>query len=72
MMLKNWKLQPDIVIDDEIAGEVARIACAMQSLSAYTSLACESEDIPDDLRQIVGEGLEAMKRVFVWPDAVKV
>lgn len=71
-MTKNWKLQPDVVIADEIAGDVARIACAMQSLSAYPSLACESEDIPDDLRQIVGEGLEAMKRLFVWPDVAKV
>jgi len=67
-MPKNWKLQPKIMLEDGTAADVASIACALQSLSAYTSLACEREDAPDDLWQIVDEGLEAMRRVFVWSE----
>ncbi len=61
-----WKLQPGVKLDDRVAEDVAKIACALKSLSAYTSFACEAEDAPADLQQIVDEGLEAMKRVFVW------
>ena len=53
-------------MDDATASEVAKIACALKSLSAYTSLAMESEDAPEDLQAIVDEGLEAMTRIFVW------
>lgn len=67
-MPKNWKLQPKIMLEDRTAADVASIACALQSLYSYTSLACESEDTPEDLRQIVDEGLAAMRRVFVWTE----
>lgn len=53
-------------MDDATASEVAKIACALKSLSAYTSLAMESEDAPEDLQAIVDEGLDAMTRIFVW------
>jgi hypothetical protein len=45
---------------------VATIACALKSLSAYTTFAMEREDCPEDLQKIVEEGLDAMARVFVW------
>ena len=61
-----WKLQPGVALDSTVANDVAKIACALKSLSAYTSFACESEDAPADLQQIVDDGLDAMKRVFVW------
>jgi hypothetical protein len=65
-MSEKWTLQEGVKMDDATAGEVARIACALKSLSAYTSMAMESEDAPEDLQVIVDEGLEAMARIFVW------
>lgn len=62
----TWKLRPEVAMDYKAAADVARIACALQSLSAYTRLGCDGEDVPEDLEPIVDEGLEAMKRIFVW------
>lgn len=62
----NWKLQPKVEMDNALAVDVAKVACALQSLSAYSALAYENEDAPEDLKKIVDEGLEAMKRIFVW------
>ena len=44
--------------------DLAKIACALKSLAVYTALACEHEDDPEELQQIVDEGLEAIDRVF--------
>lgn len=66
MKNKSWKLQPGVQISPEVAEQVAKIACALQSLSIYTTLAYEQDDAPADLKAIVEEGLEAMKKVFVW------
>jgi hypothetical protein len=66
MTEKMWKLQPGVQMNDETADQVAKIACALKSLSAYTTLACEDEDAPADLKAIVDEGLEAMQKLFVW------
>lgn len=63
---KNWQLQPGVNISPELADEVAKVACALKSLSAYTTFAMEREDCPDDLQQIVEEGLDAMAKIFVW------
>lgn len=63
---KNWKLQPGVAMTPDIANEVAKVACALKSLSAYTTFAMDREDCPEDLRKIVDEGLEAMTRLFVW------
>jgi len=65
-MAAIWTLREGVKMDDATAGEVAKIACALKSLSAYTSLAMESEDATEDLQAIVDEGLEAMTRIFVW------
>jgi hypothetical protein len=62
----NWHLQPGVAMSPEVAEEVAKIACALKSLSAYTTFAMEREDCPEDLQKIVEEGLDAMARVFVW------
>lgn len=66
MKNKNWKLQPSVQMSPETAEQVAKIACALQSLSVYTTLAYEQDDAPADLKVIVEEGLEAMRKVFVW------
>ncbi len=63
---KNWHLQPGVAMSSEAADEVAKIACALKSLSAYTTLMMEREDCPEELQKLVEEGLEAMARVFVW------
>jgi len=44
--------------------DVARIACALKSLAVYTSLACEEEDSPDELREIVDHGLQSINKLF--------
>ena len=58
---ENWKLKEgaELNIDD-----VAKIACALKSLSAYTTLACADEESPDDLEAIVDEGLDAISNLF--------
>ena len=63
---KNWKLQTGVAITPELADEVAKVACALKSLSAYTAFAMEREDCPEDLQKIVQDGLDAMARIFVW------
>lgn len=63
---KNWQLQPGVNISPELADEVAKVACALKSLSAYTTFAMEREDCPEDLQKIVDEGLDAMAKIFVW------
>lgn len=63
---KNWQLQPGVNISPELADEVAKVACALKSLSAYTTFAMEQEDCPEDLKQIVDDGLDAMAKIFVW------
>jgi len=59
-----WSLQPGIKMDAATANEVAKIACALKSLSAYTALMLDKEDDSEELQQIVQSGLEAMNRIF--------
>lgn len=66
MTTESWQLQNDVKMDAKTAADVAKIACALQSLSVYTAQAVEESEEPDALKAIVDEGLEAMKRVFVW------
>ncbi len=63
---KNWNLQPGVAMSPEVANEVAKVACALKSLSAYTTFAMERDDCPEDLQKLVDEGLEAMGKLFVW------
>jgi hypothetical protein len=59
-----WALQPGVKMDTDTANEVAKIACALKSLSAYTALMLDKEDDSEELQQMVQSGLEAMNRVF--------
>ena len=61
-----WELRPGIKMSQETLESVAQIACALKSLSAYTSLAIEREDCPDDLQRIVDDGVKAINKLFVW------
>lgn len=63
---KQWQLQPGVKLDDKTADEVAKIACALKSLSVYASLVMDRDDCPEDLQQTVDEGVEAIGKIFVW------
>jgi len=56
-----WKLKQGVSLDAE---DVAKIACALKSLSVYTSMACDSDDNPEELKQLVDEGLQAVDKIF--------
>lgn len=60
-----WKLQNGVELKPELAMEVAKIACALKSLSAYASMAFGDEAVPDDLQKLVNEGMQAMAKIFV-------
>lgn len=60
-----WKLQNGVELKPELAAEVAKIACALKSLSAYASMAFGDEAVPDDLQKLVDEGMQAMAKIFV-------
>lgn len=66
MAESNWQLQPGVKIPPEAAAEVAKIACALKSLSVYAGLVIEREDCPEDLQQIVDDGVKAIGKIFVW------
>ena len=57
----DWKLKEGVEINIE---DVAKIACALKSLAAYTTLACAEEDSPEDLEVIVDEGMDAIEKIF--------
>jgi len=59
--------EPEIKLRDNVelnVEDVAKIACALKSLSAYTTLACAEDDSPEELEEIVNEGLEAIQKLF--------
>ena len=64
MTEKMWKLKEGVNLDDDVAEEVAKIACGLKSLAIYTALACENEDNPKELQEVVDAGVEAMNRLF--------
>lgn len=44
--------------------DVANIACALKSLAVYTSLACDQEDSPPELKDLVDKGLKSIENLF--------
>ena len=66
MAENSWQLQPGVQIAPEAATEVAKIACALKSLSVYAGLVIEREDCPEDLQKIVDDGVKAIGKIFVW------
>jgi hypothetical protein len=45
--------------------DVEKIAMALKSLAAYSMLAYEHDDDPNDLDEMVQEGLDAIDRLFI-------
>ena len=64
MTEKMWKLNEGVNLDADVAEEVAKIACALKSLAIYTALACDHEDDPAELQEVVDEGVKAMEKLF--------
>lgn len=58
-----WKVRDNKPIDPK---EAAKIACALKSLAAYTTMACADDDSPEDLKKIVQDGLDAIDRIFEY------
>ncbi|HEY0721987.1 MAG TPA: hypothetical protein VGE50_12125 [Gammaproteobacteria bacterium] len=61
----DWTLHSHITLDDKVACDVAKIACALKSLSVYTIEALE-DNASEDLNIIVDEGIAAIRRIFIW------
>ena len=60
-------MEPDCVLrsDAELnMGDVSKIALALKSLATYSMLAYEHDDDPEDLQDIVDEGLDAINKLF--------
>jgi hypothetical protein len=57
----HWKLKQGVELNLE---DVAKIACALKSLSVYAAVACEEDDNPKELEETVQEGLAAIDRIF--------
>lgn len=60
-----WELRPGIKMDHDTLESVAQIACALKSLSAYTTFVIDREDCPADLERIVDTGMTAVRKLFV-------
>lgn len=63
---QQWQLQRGVKMSEDAAAEVAKIACALKSLSVYTTLVLDQDDCPEDLQRTVDEGIAAIDKVFVW------
>jgi len=64
MTEKLWKVKEGVKLEADVAEEVAKIACALKSLAIYTAMACENDDDPKELRDLVDEGMTAMNKLF--------
>ena len=62
VMNSDCELKPgaELNIDD-----ISKIACALKSLAMYSMLAYDHEDDPEELHEVVDEGLDAIERLFV-------
>lgn len=63
---QDWQLQRGVKMSEDTAAEVAKIACALKSLSVYTALVLDQDDCPEDLQKTVDEGISAIDRLFIW------
>jgi hypothetical protein len=63
---QQWQLQRGVKMSEDAATEVAKVACALKSLSVYTTLVLDQDDCPEDLQKTVDEGITAIDKLFVW------
>lgn len=60
-----WELRPGITMSQDTLESVAQIACALKSLSSYSTFALDQEDCPPDLQRTIDDGLAAIRKLFV-------
>ena len=65
-----WELRPGVKIDHDELESVAQIACALKSLSAYTTFVIEREECPEDLQRIARQRQLKVKPLDLTPKAV--
>ena len=63
---QQWQLQRGVKMSEEVASEVSKMACALKSLAVFTTLVLERDDCPEDLQQMVDEGLASIDKLFIW------
>lgn len=63
---QQWQLQRGIKMSEDAATEVAKIACALKSLSIFMGLVLDQDDCPEDLQKTVDEGIAAIDKLFIW------
>jgi hypothetical protein len=63
---QDWQLQRGVKMSEDTAMEVAKIACALKSLSVYTALVLDQDDCPADLQKTIDEGISAIDKLFIW------
>jgi hypothetical protein len=63
---QQWQLQRGVKMSEDAAAEVAKIACALKSLSVFTGLVLDQDDCPEDLQRTVDEGVAAIDKLFIW------
>jgi hypothetical protein len=63
---QGWQLQRGVKMSETSATDVAKIACALKSLSIYAGLILDRDDCPEDLQRTVDEGIAAIDKLFIW------
>ncbi|MEJ2619967.1 MAG: ribonuclease H [Candidatus Thiodiazotropha sp.] len=60
-MSEECRLRDGVVLNQP---DVEKIALALKSLSVYSMLAYEHDDDPEELDEVVQDGLDAIQRLF--------
>ncbi|RLA08482.1 MAG: hypothetical protein DRQ51_02480 [Gammaproteobacteria bacterium] len=61
MSENHLKLKNGVSLDED---EVKKIACALKGLSIYCQMAYDHDDSPDELQEVVDEGIDALNKMF--------
>jgi hypothetical protein len=62
---QEWQLKQGVKMNEDVAAEVAKIACALKALSLFTALIVDRKDCPEDLQKTVEEGVAAIDKIMI-------
>jgi hypothetical protein len=57
----DMKLKEGVVLSEK---DVSDMACALRSIGFYFYSVCGDEEHPEELREVLNEGIEAVNRLF--------
>jgi hypothetical protein len=57
----DMKLKEGVVLSDK---DVSDMACALRSIGFYFYTVCDEEEHPEELREVLNDGIEAVNRLF--------